>query len=198
MEICGVTMSQGLEGATKEFAEHPVDYTIELVQTGEHVFGLSPGFRTIVTRRQVRNDFICGLTLAVVAMGVTAGIVSGAAGRHPRAPAVTTQAWVASPEVAPAEPPEGTAVQVRNPFDATEVFEFPPETTKAEARAATAELLLKRARERLDQGLGITHSANRPATRVAAARSKQTARNRRPAEVFVTRLAADTNPTNRL
>jgi hypothetical protein len=39
-------------------------------------------------------------------------------------------------------------VRFSNPFDATEVFEFPPGTSEAEARDAVAELLLQRARDR--------------------------------------------------
>lgn len=46
-------------------------------------------------------------------------------------------------ESAPAVP-----VRVANPFDASEVFEFPQGTPTAEARAAMAEILLQRARER--------------------------------------------------
>jgi hypothetical protein len=57
----------------------------------------------------------------------------------------------ASPEepLAPAaESPEGTPVFFANPFDATEIFEFPPGTSETEARDAVANALLKRARER--------------------------------------------------
>ena len=50
---------------------------------------------------------------------------------------------------AQAPPQEALPVYFRNPFDATEVFEFPPGTSQAEARDAVADLLLKRARERL-------------------------------------------------
>lgn len=43
-----------------------------------------------------------------------------------------------------AQPP----LRVKNPFDASEVFEFPAGTTKEEARSAIADILLKRAQER--------------------------------------------------
>lgn len=58
---------------------------------------------------------------------------------------------VVAPEApAPVSPPPASDVPVRfkNPFDRTEVFEFPPGTSKTEARAAVAELLAKRAQER--------------------------------------------------
>ena len=63
--------------------------------------------------------------------------------------------WVPVPEVEAVEvPPEPQSKPVKfaNPFDATEVFEFPPGTTREEARAQVAEFLLQRAREREQAG----------------------------------------------
>lgn len=45
---------------------------------------------------------------------------------------------------------EGPPVLFKNPFDDSEVFEFPPGTSREEARAAVADLLIMRARERLE------------------------------------------------
>jgi hypothetical protein len=46
-----------------------------------------------------------------------------------------------------------------NPFDRTEVFEFPPGTSSAEARSAVAVILMDRARARVRQlpRLAILH-----------------------------------------
>lgn len=44
--------------------------------------------------------------------------------------------------------PAASPVKFTNPFDRTEVFEFPAGTSPAEAREKVAELLLKRAQER--------------------------------------------------
>jgi hypothetical protein len=66
----------------------------------------------------------------------------------PTAPATTTP--TAPPALPDEEPPEILRVRFTNPFDATEVFEFPAGTTEAEARAAVADLLLKRAQQRLN------------------------------------------------
>jgi hypothetical protein len=44
---------------------------------------------------------------------------------------------------------DSEVVRIKNPFDRTEVFEFPPGTSKAEAREAIAKLLLERAHDRL-------------------------------------------------
>jgi len=49
--------------------------------------------------------------------------------------------------VSVAEPP----VRIVNSFDKTEVFEFPAGTSKAKARAAVADILMKRALERRQQ-----------------------------------------------
>jgi hypothetical protein len=59
----------------------------------------------------------------------------------------------------PVRSPQAT-VQVRNPFDATEVFEFPAGTSAAESRKKVAELLLQRARERHAQWAHIKPKAN--------------------------------------
>jgi hypothetical protein len=83
------------------------------------------------------------------------------------------------------EQPQPAVVQVVNPFDASEVFELPPETPQEEARNVIADLLLQRARERRLDGLGLNHASGRHPHRLAAAK---------PAEVFVTKV---TGPINR-
>jgi hypothetical protein len=53
-------------------------------------------------------------------------------------------------ERAPTAPSaDSEAMLIKNPFDRTEAFEFPPGTSKAEAREAVAKLLLERAHDRL-------------------------------------------------
>jgi hypothetical protein len=44
---------------------------------------------------------------------------------------------------------DSEALLIKNPFDRTETFEFPPGTSKAEAREAVAKLLMERAHGRL-------------------------------------------------
>lgn len=56
------------------------------------------------------------------------------------------EAPVFIPAEEPAQPPP---VRVVNPFDDSEVFEFPAGTSEREAHDRVAELLLERARERL-------------------------------------------------
>jgi hypothetical protein len=52
--------------------------------------------------------------------------------------------------------------QFTNPFDASEVFEFPPGTTEDAARQAVADILLKRARERRTQLSSVKHVHGHP------------------------------------
>lgn len=53
-------------------------------------------------------------------------------------------------ERAPTAPSAASEVMlIKNPFDRTEAFEFPPGTSKAEAREAVAKLLMERAHDRL-------------------------------------------------
>jgi hypothetical protein len=53
-----------------------------------------------------------------------------------------------------------SAVRVINPFDATEVFEFPAGTSPADGRAQVAQKLLQRARERQSQWEHIRPAAS--------------------------------------
>ncbi len=54
-----------------------------------------------------------------------------------------------APEIPPPDVTTDVPVRFKNPFDASEVFEFSPGTTPVEARDAVAELLSQRAQERL-------------------------------------------------
>jgi hypothetical protein len=60
------------------------------------------------------------------------------------------------------------AVKLINPFDATEVFEFPAGTSPAERRAKVAQILLQRARERQEQWARSKPAVN-PAVNVRTA-----------------------------
>jgi hypothetical protein len=173
-------MDQGSAGPPTEFPDHPGEDTIELQLTGEQIlaigqaaeesqtqahsleplpgsssgeraFGLSPAVQGRVIRLAARSDLVCGLTLVTaVVIGMTL-VVSRPANPPPPMAAVTSPPLVISPPAPVAEPEERPSVHVRNPFDATEVFEFPAGISRTEARAAVAELLLKRARDRRDQ-----------------------------------------------
>lgn len=56
---------------------------------------------------------------------------------------------------------ENSPTRFTNPFDASEVFEFPPGTPADEARESVAEVLLERARERRTQISTVKHVHDR-------------------------------------
>jgi len=66
----------------------------------------------------------------------------------PPPPVVLQPAAPAATEPAPAPEPQGPPVQYRNPFDRSEVFEFPPGTSRDDARKAVSDILMQRAQER--------------------------------------------------
>lgn len=171
-------MNQGLEGGSTQFADDPDADTIELELTPEQVLALSHGAeatqakiappvpasapaRPAAAAAKPRTQsggasrfrfWPLGLTAAVV--GVSAMIAWWSATPRPVEPdpPVVVAATPDPPAAAPAPPPpvpeQGPPVRVKNPFDSSEVFEFPAGTTKAEARDAVAELLMQRALER--------------------------------------------------
>ena len=57
-----------------------------------------------------------------------------------------------------AELSEDSPTEFANPFDPSEVFEFPPGTTEDVARDSVAEILFERARERGDQPKSVKHA----------------------------------------
>lgn len=70
-------------------------------------------------------------------------------------------ATVAVPTHTAPSAPAPKPVLFVNPFDETEVFEFPPGTTEAQARDAVANLLLERARERQKTAVNVTRRSRK-------------------------------------
>ncbi len=191
-------MTPGSEGPTTADSAHDSSNdTIEVELTGEQELGLSraaeatqatarpgpvlsTGYENHATRRSARVDFVCNVTFAVAVIGTAVASLWAASNRHPPAPAVISAAPLT--EVAPARPaePPGAPVRMKNAFDATEVFEFPPGTTESEAREAVAELLLSRARDRGAEVLALRRAGTLQPHRATAVQQP---------EVFVTQIA---------
>jgi hypothetical protein len=99
------------------------------------------------------------VALAVAFTGVAAGYAVYSywkpvgAGRMPAASAVVAFNDVESEPVAVLEP-VGAPVRVANPFDPSEIFEFPSGTSEADAREAIAGFLMERA---ISRGVIGTH-----------------------------------------
>jgi len=107
--------------------------------------------------------------LSVAAVLAIWGIAHQAMDRNPPTPAEETNA-VAAPVVraAPTAESKGPPVRMTNPFDRSEVFEFPPGTSRKEARKAVSEILLQRANERGPQLARMRHKGANHAAPVRA------------------------------
>jgi hypothetical protein len=92
------------------------------------------------------------LTLSVAVGAVLIGVVvyMSSSPERPIHEAMARVPRSAATVVRPPSTPvsERLSVRLANPFDHTEIFEFPPGTTVTEARDRVADLLIERARER--------------------------------------------------
>jgi hypothetical protein len=93
---------------------------------------------------------IVGVTVVLGTLAALGAIAQRTSERKHPAAAVPapTPVVAAAPTATPPPPPPGEPVRFKNPFDRSEVFEFPPGTSPAEARQAVAELLMERGRDR--------------------------------------------------
>jgi hypothetical protein len=93
---------------------------------------------------------IVGVTVVLGTLVALGAIAQRSAEHKHLAVAPPAPPPVIAPTVAqqPPPPPGGEPVRFKNPFDHSEVFEFPPGTSQAEMRQAVAELLMERARDR--------------------------------------------------
>jgi hypothetical protein len=142
-----------------------------------------PGYDTFVYTRTRRADLAGTITFAAVVCAITAAVGWHALIAEPDAGAAPAAALVTPPAPVPA-PRVASVVQVPNPFDATEVFELPAETSEADARSAIAELLLQRAQERRQQGLHLHRAGTHRPYQASVTK---------PADVFVTKVLAPGN-----
>ncbi|MBS0577803.1 MAG: hypothetical protein JSR36_00920 [Proteobacteria bacterium] len=110
-----------------------------------------------IHRRTARIDLICTITFAAALLGVSAAAIWHPT-TAPRAPALAARSLTPTSRIPAAgdRASAAPAVRVQNPFDAAEVFQFPPGTSEASAYDAVAALLLERARERRGHGPGDT------------------------------------------
>ena len=188
-------MIPGSEGPTTAGSAHDSsDDTIELDLTGEEELALSRAAEAARAtarpdesgpvlsvpeyncpfRPTARIDFVCNVIFAVAVPGIAVALLWPAPDRHPPAPAPVVASAAPHAEVSAAGPaePHGAPVRIKNAFDATEVFEFPPGTTESASRDAVAELLLSRASDRRAEGRALRHAGNRQPGRGTASNLK--------------------------
>jgi hypothetical protein len=121
--------------------------TIEVMLTPQQMKVLSKASR-VDAMQQLKSRILIGAALAAVLVAL--GSVAHLGAKPKPVPAPVVQAPPPPPPPPPAEPPAPAAEPVlfKNPFDRTEVFEFPAGTTQQEARDAVAQLLMDRAHGR--------------------------------------------------
>jgi hypothetical protein len=131
-------------------------FEVELTQRELRTLCEQHATRTVAGPSAVLNSRASSRLLVLsgaAAMGVMGLLIylaapSAPAARIAAAPAPTPAATTVA-AVVPARLDEVPPVRYRNPFDRSEVFEFPPGTTRAQAHDAVAALLLERARGRV-------------------------------------------------
>jgi hypothetical protein len=97
-------------------------------------------------RAMSRFGLPLGLVIAVIGVSALYAYLTAPGGS--RQPSMTTLTQSAAQQEWAAPELHGEPVHFANPFDASEVFEFPPGTTEAEAREAVADFLIERAMSR--------------------------------------------------
>jgi hypothetical protein len=121
--------------------------TIEVMLSAQQMSALAGGPRLDATQHHKPRIVIGALSAAVL---IVAGSVAHLAAKQNPVPTRVAQAAAPLPPPPPVEAPVpvGEPVLFKNPFDRTEVFEFPPGTTRDEARDAVAKALMERAQGR--------------------------------------------------
>ena len=104
-------------------------------------------------------SFFAGVIVAAAVVAVWELTHRATALRAPAPTAVINGLVLTAPAPTAAVDSPDPPVRFTNPFDRSEVFEFPPGTSQAEARQAAAERLLQRARERWTEATRTNHAA---------------------------------------
>lgn len=112
----------------------------------------TPRARSVLFSKSLSPKIVAAVSVGVIAIaGTVIAAQYKASEPQSRTSTFTRTSFQAPARVEEFEPEivdERPPVLFKNPFDATEVFEFPPGTSKDDARAAVADLLVKRAMER--------------------------------------------------
>jgi len=122
--------------------------TLALAQAAEErqavaILGESGSATSTYLRRPYPQPDRWRLVLPASLLGMAIGVALGIAADRIHTVGIDTPPEATLPAESP-QPP----VRFRNPFDASEVFEFPPGTSDDSARELVAAMLLQRARDR--------------------------------------------------
>jgi hypothetical protein len=153
------TISSAIGDDTIEFELTP-EQLQELTQAAESAEAVAPAQISAVTGSGLmppaiaprRRAPIAKMTAAIIAYVAFAWWSASQLAGQPRPPVTATaQPPFVMPRPALVTSAPNPTVRVINPFDATEVFEFPAGTSAVEGRDKVAQILLERARERQGQ-----------------------------------------------
>lgn len=159
-------MKQAREGDSSVFNAGGQRAALELELSAQELLALS-GFRAIGKPRSshavtsARNRLLPARPVSL-ALALAAAVLMGSVVALSPRPTIPTRVALnivpatLAPVTEPPSTPQGEPVRFANPFDDTEVFEFPPGTSQSEARDAVASVLLKRARDRQNAGSNPT------------------------------------------
>ena len=179
-----------LEAVAGSHVRHATDDTIELPLTEEDMLALSRAaekehtetslhesalitagafVRDLIVRSRTRRwPLVLAFSVFGIAIGVVLGVVV--------ADRISTETISEPPSATNSAESLYPPVRFGNPFDASEVFEFPPGTSVDQARESVAAMLLQRARDR--QRMGLVKSNQRTpgpaADRARIARNSET------------------------
>ena len=176
-------MTKQLDGNTGGFTDVKCDDTIELELSAEQMLTLSRADAAIRSNplavpsaeKSLPNEpqDQRGAWPAVILRIVVASVLSGGIAYLATTPAQpvhvggNTVARSAAPETTTPSSADNAPVRFTNPFDATEVFEFPSGTNETKAQQAVADLLLQRAHDRQNSWSKITRQRRKTAGQVA-------------------------------
>jgi hypothetical protein len=171
-------MTKQLDGNSGGFTDAECD-TIELELSAEQMLALSRADAPLrpnplaVSSLPIEPKDQRGAWPAVILVVAAVSVLSGGIAYFATTPAQPVPVdgnnvvRTATPETTAPHSADNAPVRFANPFDATEIFEFPSGTSDTEARQAVADLLLQRAHDRQNSSSKITRQRRKTAGQVA-------------------------------
>jgi hypothetical protein len=185
-------MTKQVDGNTGGFTDAECDDTIELELSAEQTLALSradaaiplnplavpSAQKSLLNVPEDRGGAWRSVILPIAAISVLSGGIAylGTTPAQPVHVGGNAVVGSAAPETTAPPSADNAPVRFTNPFDATEVFQFPSGTSDTEARLAVADLLLQRAHDRQNASSKIARQRSKTAGQVAPVRTTSLAK----------------------